>query len=122
MPVGGPNGGPLQVTLTQQQLDAMSEGLFRRCRLPLDQACWQAGVDLNQVIMDYQKAQEKMAQKGVPQWKREMVSEGRESKMGIRGCKTLSGPWVLVKEVKNTMNNIQKEKGRKTSGRRGDHR
>jgi hypothetical protein len=51
----------------------MSEGLFRRARLPLDQACWQAGVDLNEVMVEYQKTRERMARKGVPAWKQELV-------------------------------------------------
>jgi hypothetical protein len=37
MPIGGPGGGPLQVTLTQQQLEQLSEELWRRCSLPLEQ-------------------------------------------------------------------------------------
>ena len=41
MPVGGPGGGPLQVILTRVELDKMSAPLFRRARLPIDQACWQ---------------------------------------------------------------------------------
>ncbi len=36
MPVGGPGGGPLEVTLSQAHLDELSTELWRRCRLPLD--------------------------------------------------------------------------------------
>lgn len=43
MPVGGPGGGPLQVTLDQDLFDDLSTELFQRARLPLDQACWNAG-------------------------------------------------------------------------------
>jgi hypothetical protein len=43
MPVGGPNGGPLQVSLSQAQFDELSTELFQKARLPLDQACWTAG-------------------------------------------------------------------------------
>lgn len=43
MPVGGPNGGPLQVSLNQAQFDELSTELFQKARLPLDQACWTAG-------------------------------------------------------------------------------
>lgn len=43
MPVGAPGGGPLEVTLDQDQLDTLSTELFQRARLPLDQACWTAG-------------------------------------------------------------------------------
>jgi hypothetical protein len=46
MPVGGPGGGPLQVTLDQQGFDELSTELFQRARLPLDQACWNAGEQL----------------------------------------------------------------------------
>jgi hypothetical protein len=41
--VGGPNGGPLQVSLNQAQFDELSTELFQKARLPLDQACWTAG-------------------------------------------------------------------------------
>jgi hypothetical protein len=74
MPIGGPNGGPLRVTLTRQQLDDLGEDLFRRARLPLDAACWQAGVDLNEAMMALQEKREDLARRGVPEWKREMVS------------------------------------------------
>jgi hypothetical protein len=43
MPVGGPQGGPLQVTLDQSMFDQLSTELFQKARLPLDQACWTAG-------------------------------------------------------------------------------
>jgi hypothetical protein len=43
MPVGGPNGGPLQVSLNQAQFDELSTELYQKVRLPLDQACWTAG-------------------------------------------------------------------------------
>ena len=42
MPVGGAGGGPLEVVITQQDLERLSAPLFRRARLPIDQACWQA--------------------------------------------------------------------------------
>ena len=41
MPIGGAGGGPLEVVLTQQDLERLSADLFRRARLPIDQACWQ---------------------------------------------------------------------------------
>lgn len=37
MPVGGPDGGPLQVVLTRAALEKVTEDLWRRARLPLDQ-------------------------------------------------------------------------------------
>jgi len=45
MPIGGSGGGPLEVVLTQQDLERLSAGLFRRARLPIDQACWQVCPD-----------------------------------------------------------------------------
>lgn len=41
--MGGPQGGPLQVTLDQSMFDQLSTELFQKARLPLDQACWTAG-------------------------------------------------------------------------------
>eukprot|EP00878_Enallax_costatus_P032537 GHUV01035765.1.p1 GENE.GHUV01035765.1~~GHUV01035765.1.p1 ORF type:complete len:501 (+),score=142.98 GHUV01035765.1:78-1505(+) len=73
MPIGGPDGGCLQVQLDQQTFDDLSTDLFRRARLPLDQACWTAGVDLNQLQMTYQAKKEELARKGVPQWKQELL-------------------------------------------------
>lgn len=73
MPIGGPSGGPLRVELTRSRFDELSEELFKRARLPLDAACWQAGVDLNELMMGLQEKREDMARRGVPQWKQEMV-------------------------------------------------
>ncbi|GIL87150.1 hypothetical protein Vretimale_14267 [Volvox reticuliferus] len=69
MPVGGPGGGPLEVRLTRTQLDELTQELWRRCRLPLDQACWQAGVDLNEVVGDHETLKEQLRNRGVPGWK-----------------------------------------------------
>lgn len=76
MPVGGPGGGPLSVELTRARLDELSDGLFKRARLPLDAACWQAGVDLNEAMMGLQQKREEFARRGVPSWKVEMVRGG----------------------------------------------
>jgi molecular chaperone DnaK len=73
MPLGGPGG--LQVTLDQATFDNLSADLFRRARLPLDQACWTAGVDLNELQMTYTAKKEEMAQKGVAKWKQDMVRD-----------------------------------------------
>jgi molecular chaperone DnaK len=75
MPLGGPAGGPLLVHLDQQTLDQLTTDLFRRLRLPLDQACWTAGLDLNELVMAYQTKKEELARRGVAQWKQEMVSQ-----------------------------------------------
>jgi molecular chaperone DnaK (HSP70) len=55
IPVGGPGSSGSEVVLTQQLLDQLSTDLFRRCRLPVDQACWQAGVDLGTVVERHEK-------------------------------------------------------------------
>ena len=41
MPLTGRNGQPIQAVLTQQDFERLSADLFRRARLPLDEACWQ---------------------------------------------------------------------------------
>lgn len=41
MPLKGRDGQPVQAVLTQQEFERMSADLFRRARLPLDEACWQ---------------------------------------------------------------------------------
>ena len=41
MPFTGRDGEPIQAVLTQQHFDRLSADLFRRARLPLDEACWQ---------------------------------------------------------------------------------
>ena len=41
MPLKGRDGQPIQVVLTQQKFEELSADLFRRARLPLDEACWQ---------------------------------------------------------------------------------
>ncbi|EFJ48180.1 Hsp70 protein Hsp70D [Volvox carteri f. nagariensis] len=69
MPVGGPGGGPLEVRLSRTQLDELTQDLWRRCRLPLDQACWQAGVDLNEVLGGHEALKEQLRNRGVPSWK-----------------------------------------------------
>jgi molecular chaperone DnaK len=38
IPGGDVDGGPLQVVLTQGKLEELTMELWRRCRLPLDQA------------------------------------------------------------------------------------
>ena len=52
-----PLGGGIQATLTRQKLESLTDHLFRRARLPLDQACWQAGVDLGTAIKDWEQTQ-----------------------------------------------------------------
>ncbi|MEW5299539.1 MAG: hypothetical protein WDW36_002546 [Sanguina aurantia] len=69
MPVGGPKGGPLEVPFTRDQFEKLTEHLWRRCRQPLDQACWQAGVDLGQAVGQLEAKKETLRSRGVPTWK-----------------------------------------------------
>ncbi|PSC71655.1 molecular chaperone [Micractinium conductrix] len=51
-----PVGGGIEAVLTQKMFESMTKDLFRRARLPLDQACWQAGVDLGTAVKEYDDA------------------------------------------------------------------
>ncbi|CAG9462079.1 unnamed protein product [Pedinophyceae sp. YPF-701] len=51
MPVG-PGGEPVSVRITRQLLEEASVDLFRRARLAIDAACWQAGVDLGASFLE----------------------------------------------------------------------
>eukprot|EP00883_Tetradesmus_obliquus_P007855 jgi/Sobl393_1/18509/SZX73966.1 len=88
MPLGGPGG--LQATLDQATFDSLSADLFRRARLPLDQACWAAGVDLNELQMGFAAKKEEMARKGVAKWKQNML------KLEIRPCARAAVSKVLL--------------------------
>ena len=50
MPVGPM--GRTEVVLTRQLLEELSAELFRQLRLPIDQACWQAGIDLGSSTLE----------------------------------------------------------------------
>ena len=41
LPINGPDSEPTVAKLTQQELDRLSEPLYRRLRLPVDACCWQ---------------------------------------------------------------------------------
>lgn len=41
MPLKGRDSQPIQAVLTLQKFEQLSADLFRRARLPLDEACWQ---------------------------------------------------------------------------------
>lgn len=73
MPIGGPKGGPLEVTLTRAKFDDLAGELYRRCRLPLDQAAWQAGVELQELLMELEAKKAELSRRGVPQWKQQML-------------------------------------------------
>lgn len=66
MPLKGRNGQPVEAVLSQQEFESLSADLFRRARLPLDEACWQAGVDLGSVRAD-QETEKKRRGKGKKQ-------------------------------------------------------
>lgn len=51
-----PVGKGIEAVLTRQMFEGMTADLFRRARLPLDQACWQAGVDLGAVVKEWEDA------------------------------------------------------------------
>lgn len=51
-----PVGGGVEAVLTRQMFEGMTADLFRRARLPLDQACWQAGVDLGTAVAEFDDA------------------------------------------------------------------
>lgn len=53
VPIGGVQGTGATIKLSQRQLSDLSEPLWQRCRWPVEQACWQAGVDLDQVLQDH---------------------------------------------------------------------
>jgi heat shock 70kDa protein 1/2/6/8 len=46
LPAGGRDNRGVAVTLTQADIEKAGKHLFRRFRLPVEQACWQAGVHL----------------------------------------------------------------------------
>ncbi|KAI3436735.1 hypothetical protein D9Q98_006150 [Chlorella vulgaris] len=51
-----PVGGGIEAVLTRPMFEKMTKGLFRKARLPLDQACWQAGVDLGTIVREFDDA------------------------------------------------------------------
>ena len=55
-----PIGGGIEATLTRQKFESLTSELFRRARLPLDQACWQAGVDLGTAIKEWEISQKEL--------------------------------------------------------------
>jgi hypothetical protein len=77
MPIGGPGGGPLELTLTRAKFDELAAELYRRCRMPLDQAAWQAGVELQELLQQLEQKRADLQRRGVPQWKQEMLQVRR---------------------------------------------
>lgn len=59
LPIGGPDGEGVSFTMTRQLLDDLCADLFRRCRLPIEQACWQAGVDLGSVLEGHSESMQR---------------------------------------------------------------
>jgi heat shock protein 1/8 len=52
-----PVAGGIEAFLNRQKFESLAEDLFRRARLPLDMACWQAGVDLGTALKEWETAQ-----------------------------------------------------------------
>ncbi|GIL56890.1 hypothetical protein Vafri_12177, partial [Volvox africanus] len=107
MPVGGPGGGPLEARLTRTQLDELTQELWRRCRLPLDQACWQAGVDLNEVVGGHEALKEQLRNRGVPGWKIQALQpEIRPRKRSPLGTVLLVGGATRMPAVGRFISNM----------------
>ncbi|GLI64484.1 hypothetical protein VaNZ11_007759, partial [Volvox africanus] len=107
MPVGGPGSGPLEVRLTRTQLDDLTQELWRRCRLPLDQACWQAGVDLNEVVGGHEALKEQLRNRGVPGWKIQALQpEIRPRKRSPLGTVLLVGGATRMPAVGRFISNM----------------
>ena len=80
---------PLLVDLSRDKFEELSTELWQRCRLPLDQvgklcsfllhaylirlialqACWNAGVDLDEVVGQLEERRKDLVNRGVPSWK-----------------------------------------------------
>jgi heat shock protein 1/8 len=77
MPIGRPGGGPLELTLTRAKLNELTAELYRRCHMPLDQAAWQAGVELQELLQQLEQKRADLRRRGVPQRKHEMLQVRR---------------------------------------------
>ncbi|CAL5225668.1 g8531 [Coccomyxa viridis] len=53
VPVGGADGQGVAAVLTRQHFEKLATPLFERMRLAVDEACWQAGVDLGSVMEEH---------------------------------------------------------------------
>jgi heat shock protein 1/8 len=62
-----PVAGGVEATLSRQTLEKLTAPLFRRARAPLDQACWQAGVDLGTAVRAADEARAKSGGAKSPQ-------------------------------------------------------
>ncbi|BDA40814.1 Chaperone protein dnaK [Coccomyxa sp. Obi] len=63
LPVGG-GGAGTEAVLTRQQLEKLSAPLFKRMGKAVDEACWQAGMDLGTVIEEHAASQSKGKRRG----------------------------------------------------------
>jgi molecular chaperone DnaK len=100
MPVG--NSGGIEAELSRQTFEGLTVELFRRARLPLDQACWQAGVDLGTAVREFEEAQRELVNRGSG-----VIniggSEGgggrskRKRKRTIKGAKSSPAPQVQIR-------------------------
>ena len=88
---------PPQVLLSRLKFEELSNDLFRRCRLPLDSACWQAGIDLDKAVGEWDARKQELRARGVPAWKLEVVSGSSRGRGRGRGVPAWRLPLVLVR-------------------------
>lgn len=87
-----PIGDGIEAELSQQTFEGLTADLFRRARLPLDQACWQAGVDLGTALKDYELARKQAKKRGG----RQGGQEAKKVKVDIRPKRRLPVSQVLL--------------------------
>ena len=51
MPFKGRDGKPIEAVLSQQDFENLSQELFERARLPLDEACWQVNIRAHYIAL-----------------------------------------------------------------------
>jgi molecular chaperone DnaK len=64
VPIGGKHGKGVQFVLHRTLLEDITADLFRRCREPVEQACWQAGVDLGAFYDARERSNRRLGLKG----------------------------------------------------------
>lgn len=93
-----PIGKGIEAVLTRNMFEGMTVDLFRRARLPLDQACWQAGVDLGTVVKEYEDAAKSSNKQNGRRRRRKGPSDGGDESIGpqIRPKRRLPVSQVLL--------------------------
>jgi hypothetical protein len=64
LPVGGKERRGVQFVLRREVLEDITAALFRRCREPVEQACWQAGVNLGAFYDARERSNKQLGKKG----------------------------------------------------------